>query len=279
MYIKTRTMTTKCLGNLDDVLLISIFRLLDPLPDLFNVSLTCNVSRISDIYLITYSKLIQNIGQRFHRLTTGRHMHVIVSPHDSRDARLHSRLGPHQSLAAAIEASRAGDTIHVGSGGICATVHDSIAPHRPLRVRWPLQIIGLGESPSDTVLYSSASFPYALQFLCTSRLYNLTIDCTLSSCILHEGGRLQLENCILKCDPRGLPHLFQPLVSSACSGSVEVRECILEHLVENSSREKECDYVSRPHVVGLSSKSSVLRDARAIHLSRRTYLWFSIEVS
>lgn len=47
------------------------------------------------------------------------------------------------------------------------------------------------------------------------RIVNVSITACSSGCILHRSGHLWVENCYLRCIPRGLDHLFSALVTVA----------------------------------------------------------------
>lgn len=51
----------------------------------------------------------------------------------------------------------------------------------------------------------------------TGKVANLTIQATLSNCILHRRGRVTVEACKLQCHAGGLEHLFTPLVTLAAA--------------------------------------------------------------
>ena len=136
------------------------------------------------------------------------------------------------TLQSAIAASRPGDTILLEPG----------LPHEASNVliSHPLHILG-GSSPDHCIIHSSSSTDRStdpvLIFAATGRISNITLRGGLGGCIAHYSGRVEIEDCTLRCHAKGLRHLASPLVSLATSVIPEPQQRIK---AETSSLEPSC---------------------------------------
>lgn len=120
------------------------------------------------------------------------------------------------SLAAAVASSRPGDTILVEPGAF----HEAAG----VLITHPVNILGGGASPETTVLSCPIATLPTLRFGATARLSNLTVLGGMAGCVEHLQGRLVVENCVLRCDARGLRHLAAPVTTLAASPAPVLEE-------------------------------------------------------
>ncbi|KAI8468767.1 MAG: hypothetical protein J3K34DRAFT_522675 [Monoraphidium minutum] len=179
------------LCDLDDALLSKVLLCLDPFPGVANAALTC---------------------RRFLRLATDKGRWLVVAPHVVDAAGTPSgRAGPRfRSLAAAVAASRPGDTIWLAPH----VRHEAAA----VRLRWPLHICGGG---AGATLLASPSGEAALDVCASAKIIGVTIESRLGPCIMHRRagarGTLVVESCALTCYNGGLDHLVAPIITAAAS--------------------------------------------------------------
>lgn len=240
------------MSDLDDGCLLHILRRLTPLPDLFSIAATC---------------------KRFKQLTNDARLSVLVTQHKTQEQRLNIGRRVLPTLQDAVHASRAGDTIVLEAG----QAHNA----RDVVIPWPLKLIGSGAAAEDTLLLCPKGPEAALDFRSTGKVANLTIQATLSNCILHRRGRVTVEACKLQCHAGGLEHLFTPLVTLAAAD-------LRKHKQPRSARtgiEAGMGVLSviETKIRGGTGATAVkcggtgaLQSVRVIHLSRDTLFWFDV---
>ncbi|KAL4855114.1 F-box protein SKIP5 [Chlorella vulgaris] len=218
------------LCDLDDNLLVLCFSHLTPLPDLFSIAASCR--RFRDLAL----------DRRTWLYVYGTHAAAPLTTTPSRPPRRHERTPPpdrqpsslprtgsamtgeagtdghhhwyrehFSSLAAAVAASRPGDTILLEAGA---------APHllpAPVVIHHPVHILGGGITAEGCLLEGPLGLEALIDFRASGRLANLTLRSTSGACVAHTRGRLTVQGCTLECDARGLPHLVAPLLTRAVS--------------------------------------------------------------
>lgn len=240
------------INDLDNGCLLHIFKKLMPLPDLFSVAATC---------------------KRFKQLTTDKRLTILVTQEQSKEQRRNTGRRVLLTLQAAVQASRAGDTI-VLEAGQQHDAHDIVIP-------WPLKLVGSGAAPEDTVLVCPKGSEAALDFRSTGKVANMTIQATLSNCILHRRGSVVVEGCKLQCHAGGLEHLFTPLVTLAAAG-IKRRQ---QPMLRSAGREAGMGSLSvvETKIRGGTGATAVkcggtgaLQQVRVIHLSRDTLFWFDV---
>eukprot|EP00887_Chlorella_sp_A99_P004352 scaffold15.g4352.t1 len=126
-----------------------------------------------------------------------------------------------RTLAAAVAASKAGDTILLEPGPTPHRVEGCVVvPHA-------LHILGGGGEPGATVLVGAAPAEAVIEFRASGQLCNLSIRGDGCACVQHAGGgSLTVLGCALHCDTRGLGQLglVSPLVTcAAASGRLSVQ--------------------------------------------------------
>ncbi|KAK3278529.1 F-box protein skip5 [Cymbomonas tetramitiformis] len=227
-------------ADIDDTVVLRIFRLLTPLPDVFRVAASCkrfrNLTQEHKLSLVVYAE-------------NGPHSHALRSQ-------------PHwfSSLQQAVTASRPGDTILLHPGPhFCTNVE----------LRWPLQLVGGGRTPHDTVLHTADGTKGSntvLEGWASCRIAFLTIrPHALSHCLRHHLGQMLVENCTLTCQPHPLDHLCPAIIMGGVDrldaqlGSLEV----VETSIQGGGQALKC-------VNGRSPSRT-----RVIYVSQATYLfWF-----
>lgn len=174
--------------DLDDALLAKVLCFLDPFPTVASAALTC---------------------RRFHRLATDKGRWLIVSPTAVDAAGTPSgRAGPtFRTLAAAVAASRPGDTIWLAP----RVRHEA----SNVRLQWPLHICGAG---AGSTTLASPSGEAAIPVTASAKVIGLSIESRLGPCIMHSRGTLRVESCTLRCLNGGLDHILAPIITAAVSG-------------------------------------------------------------
>jgi hypothetical protein len=215
------------LADLPDGCLLLIFRHLTPLPDLFQVSSTCWV-RFALCAAQQDCRRTYSVGeacathkprpplcilQRFHRLVTDRRMWLVVAPtHIPPEATPSGRAGPvYKTLAAAVAASRPGDTVWLAPG----VEHEA----RDVRVPHPLHILCGGRRCEDTKLCAPLGADCAIAFWASAKLAAVSVNATRCPCVVHAAGLLTLERCSLVADALGLSHLVSPVRTLAAAAA------------------------------------------------------------
>ncbi|GBF87637.1 hypothetical protein Rsub_00348 [Raphidocelis subcapitata] len=207
--------------DLDDPLLAQVFRHLDPFPSVANLALTC---------------------RRCNGIATDKGRWLVVSAGGAVDAAgtPSGRAGPaFRSLAAAVAASRPGDTIWLAPGAR----HELDAA---VRIRWPLQVRG---GAGATLV--SAHGEAALDVAASAKVTGIAIESRLGPCILHRRGTLRIESCVLTCLNGGLCHLLAPVVTCAVSGAAGQQQqqlLLLEQQQEQEQQQQQQVQVQQPQV-------------------------------
>ena len=117
-------------------------------------------------------------------------------------------------------------------------------------------------------------FYSALEFLATCKLANLTVRAELGCCLLHRGGRLTIDGCILQCESNPLDHLSHAIVTTA-SPPDGVPAAALK-------KNGDCVTVMRTRIEGgakavLTSGTLSLQQVRVIYTRTSLFFWFSVE--
>ncbi|XP_031252015.1 F-box protein SKIP5-like [Pistacia vera] len=237
-----KTLKKSCfalINNLDDGCLMHIFSFLSPIPDRYNTALVCH---------------------RWHYLACHPRMWLRVD----RFIKDLSEPGVFPDLQKAVTAARPGDTILISSGGSHLACN--------IQIRKPLCLIGGGELPDETTLICSRGSDSALELLSTCKLANLTVKAELGCCLLHRGGRLTIDGCILQCESNPLDYLSCPIVSTA-------KSCVTQSLMKSKG-----DSVSvlQTRIEGgakavLTSGDLVLQRVRVIYARTYLYFWFDVD--
>lgn len=112
----------------------------------------------------------------------------------------------------------------------------------------------------------------ALEFLATCKITNLTIRTELGCCLLHRGGRLTIEGCILQCEENPLDYLSFPIISTANSCDA------FPQALKGSG---DCVTVARTRIEGgakavWTSGNLVLQRVRAIYSRTSIFFWFEV---
>lgn len=232
-------MSVPQLDFLDDNLLLYIFSHLDPLPDLFNAAASCRrfrdlaLDRRSWLY-VTQAAVPERGSEapRRRRFLQATPSSASLSspqaakaggaadaaaggaePDDNGGPRWYrSQFG---SLAAALAASRPGDTILLEPGPVPHLVASTLV------VRHPVHVLGGGGEAAECLLVGDRGLEGLFDFRASGRLANLTLRATAGACVAHSRGRLTVQACTLECDARGLPHLAAPLLTRAVSGPTQ----------------------------------------------------------
>ncbi|ONM60402.1 F-box protein SKIP5 [Zea mays] len=180
--------------------------------------------------------------------------------------------GVYPDLEAAVSAARPGDTILIAAGGSHVACN--------IQIKKPICIIGGGDLPDDTVLTCSRGFDKfpliglsnsALEFLSTCKIANLTIRAELGCCLLHRGGRLTIQECLLQCEQNPLDHLSFPIISTA-----------IEYDPFSSLKEQGHGVtVVRTRIEGgaravRTNGTLALRHVRAIYSRSSVFFWFEV---
>ncbi|KAG6436822.1 hypothetical protein SASPL_101724 [Salvia splendens] len=152
--------------------------------------------------------------------------------------------------------------------GVYPKIETAVAAARPG------DTIGAGELPDDTTLICSRGSESALEFLATCKLANLTVRAELGCCLLHRGGRLTIDGCILQCESNPLDHLSHAIVTTA-SPPDGVPAAALK-------KNGDCVTVMRTRIEGgakavLTSGTLSLQQVRVIYTRTSLYFWFSVE--
>lgn len=240
------------IGDIDDGCLLSIFKQLTPLPDLFQVAATC---------------------KRFRALASDSRLSVLVTQHTVDEQQRSSGRRIVSTLQAAIDISKAGDCIILAP--------DQVHSASDIVICRPLKLLGPGSTPGSSKLFCPKGAEAALDFRCTAKVSNVTITAMFSNCILHRQGRVTIDSCQLECYAAGLGHLFSPLTTMAVSGLSR------QQRLQATLRKQEVGMgvlsVSETLIRGGAGASAVkcsgtgiLQSVRVIHLSRDTYFWFEV---
>ncbi|PWZ12872.1 F-box protein SKIP5 [Zea mays] len=258
------------MNSLDDGCLMHIFSFLSPIPDRYNTALVCHRWR----FLACHPRLWLRVERPI------------------RDA---MEPGVYPDLEAAVSAARPGDTILIAAGGSHVACN--------IQIKKPICIIGGGDLPDDTVLTCSRGFDKAtrafillaseelypvgnswskrfpliglsnsaLEFLSTCKIANLTIRAELGCCLLHRGGRLTIQECLLQCEQNPLDHLSFPIISTA-----------IEYDPFSSLKEQGHGVtVVRTRIEGgaravRTNGTLALRHVRAIYSRSSVFFWFEV---
>ncbi|ONM60403.1 F-box protein SKIP5 [Zea mays] len=226
------------MNSLDDGCLMHIFSFLSPIPDRYNTALVCHRWR----FLACHPRLWLRVERPI------------------RDA---MEPGVYPDLEAAVSAARPGDTILIAAGGSHVACN--------IQIKKPICIIGGGDLPDDTVLTCSRGFDNALEFLSTCKIANLTIRAELGCCLLHRGGRLTIQECLLQCEQNPLDHLSFPIISTA-----------IEYDPFSSLKEQGHGVtVVRTRIEGgaravRTNGTLALRHVRAIYSRSSVFFWFEV---
>lgn len=129
-----------------------------------------------------------------------------------------------------------------------------------------------------------------LSFAATGHLKNLIIKSTLAPCVEHLSGTLLIDDCNLWCDTKGLSHLVLPITTNI-GGTTATRgndgddtRRKMGRKVQKIKKDElivsQCEFekTTKGSAVLILSKKGRLQGARAIHLRRKTLLWFSVVV-
>ncbi|KAL4437453.1 hypothetical protein ABPG75_004592 [Micractinium tetrahymenae] len=230
-------MSAPQLDSLDDNLLLHIFSHLDPLPDLFNAAASCRrfrdlaLDRRSWLYVTHVAAQAGAGGEAPRRRRSlqaapssasfGSPAAPIAGGAAAGGADPEEGPGAHwyrsqfSSLAAALAASRPGDTVLLEPGPVPHLVSSTLV------VRHPVHILGGGAEAADCLVVGERGLEALLDFRASGRLANLTLRATAGACVAHSRGRLTVQACTLECDARGLPHLAAPLLTRAVSGPMQ----------------------------------------------------------
>ncbi|XP_022966937.1 F-box protein SKIP5 isoform X1 [Cucurbita maxima] len=229
------------INNLDDGCLMHIFSFLSPIPDRYNTALVCHRWR----YLACHPRLWLRVERSIKDL---------------------SESGVFPTVEAAVAAARPGDTILIATGGVHSVSN--------IQITKPLCLIGGGELPEETTLFCSRGSESALEFLCTSKLSNLTVKAELGCCLLHRKGRLIIDGCVLQCESNPLDYLSCPIVCTASP----------DKLSSSSVKGGYADgvSVSQTRIEGgakaiLTSEDLALRHVRVIYARTALFFWFDVE--
>jgi len=172
--------------SVDDAALLQILSFLDPLPDGFACAATC---------------------RRFRHVATDRRLALHVSSSTA-------------SLAAAVLASRPGQTIYLAPG-----VHElptTVSLEHPLN----LQRSPLAKSTgTPAVLRVASTAPAGLAVHANTRLCEVECFAEHGPCIIHVRGSLLLERCALRTRPHALRHLSPPVLSRVTSPEFVLTVC------------------------------------------------------
>lgn len=106
----------------------------------------------------------------------------------------------------------------------------------------------------------------ALEFLSTCKIANLTIRAELGCCLLHRGGRLTIEGCVLQCEDNPLDYLSCPIRSTATN---PVKGQLHGVTVARTRIEGGAKAVC-------TSGALVLQHVRAIYSRTSVFFWFEV---
>lgn len=230
--------------SLDDGCLMHIFGFLSPIPDRYNTALVCHRWR----FLACHPRLWLRVERPIKNL---------------REA------GVYPSLEAAISAARPGDTILIAADG------NHVASN--IQIKKPLCLIGAGNVPDDTVLTCSRGSDSAFEFLSTCKVANLTIRAELGCCLLHRGGRLIIEGCVLQCEENPLDYLSFPIMSTASNRADAFPPLLKGQQLQVGNSVT----VSRTRIEGgakavWTSGNLTLQHVRAIYARTSIFFWFTV---
>lgn len=221
------------IGMLDDGCLMHIFSFLSPIPDRYNTALVCHRWRFLACHPRLWLRVEKPIKTTFEP-------------------------GVFPTLEAAIFAARPGDTILIAAG----STHIASS----IQIKKTLCLIGAGINPDDTVLTCPRGADSALEFLSTCKVANLTIRAELGCCLLHRGGRLTIEGCVLQCEDNPLDYLSCPIM---CAGASPVKGQLHGVTVARTRIEGGAKAVC-------TSGALVLQHVRAIYSRTSVFFWFEV---
>ncbi|XP_047342293.1 F-box protein SKIP5 [Impatiens glandulifera] len=234
------------INSLDDDCLMHIFSFLSPIPDRYNTALVCH----KWLYLACHPRLWLRVDRTTKDL---------------------SQRGVFPDIKMAVSAARPGDTILIAPGGTHLA--------SDIQIDKPLCLIGGGDVADDTTLTCSRGADSALEFLTTCKLSNLTVKVELGCCLLHRGGRLIVDGCILQCESNPLDYLSCAIISTA---KQQPQPTISSSLIKAGLGAGVS--VSRTRIeAGTSTKvvstngSLTLQHVRVIYAKTSVFFWFNVE--